>query len=269
MKAQYLLRFDDICPTMNWEIWEEIEAVLCDQGIDPLLAVIPDNRDEMLRVSPPNGHFWDRVHKWEDRGWTIAMHGWQHQYVTSDGGIIGLNPYSEFAGLPRHEQEQKLRTGVEVFRANGIDSDVWIAPAHSFDIVTVKLLSELGFHYISDGFFFFPHLDEFGMIWIPQQLWSFRWRPFGVWTICFHINRWAGADVLAFRQNTASYRKAISSFSAIVRQFDGRQKTTLDTIEASVYRSLAQAKYSVKRGLTSSRPAAPKSERSFSPKEYV
>ena len=25
MKAQYLLRFEDLCPTMNWRVWEPVE----------------------------------------------------------------------------------------------------------------------------------------------------------------------------------------------------------------------------------------------------
>src|SRR5688572_15384620 len=40
---QYLLRFDDICPTMNWRVWAEIESVLIQREIKPLLAVVPDN----------------------------------------------------------------------------------------------------------------------------------------------------------------------------------------------------------------------------------
>ena len=46
--ATYLVRFDDICPTMNWEAWEQVENVLVSEGIRPILAVVPDNRDENL-----------------------------------------------------------------------------------------------------------------------------------------------------------------------------------------------------------------------------
>ena len=247
MKAQYLLRFDDVCPTMNWRVWDAVEAVLCDRQIEPMLAVVPDNRDEKLQVSPPDEHFWDRVRNWQSRGWKIAMHGWQHRLETKNGGIIGLNEVSEFAGFPESEQEAKLRAGLEVLRSEGITSDLWIAPAHSFDYVTLKLLSQLGFRYISDGFSPLPHVDEFGITWIPQQLWSFRRRPFGVWTICLHINRWTSADVLAFQEDTLRYTEAISSPRAILGQFAGRRRTLFDELAGSAYRSLAQAKPKMKR----------------------
>jgi len=245
MRAQYLLRFDDICPSMNWRAWDAIEAVLLDQGIDPILAVVPDNQDEVLRVSAANYLFWDRVREWQARGWTIGMHGWQHRFVTKDGGILAVNEFSEFAGLPQCEQQRKLQAGLEILQEHGIHPKVWIAPAHSFDTVTIQGLGQLGFRYISDGFSPLPHVDEFGMTWIPQQLWSFRWRPFGVWTICFHINGWARADIMAFKERTTRYRGTISSFSTIVDRYDGRQKTLFDHTAALVYRSAAQAKLAV------------------------
>ena len=111
MRAHYLFRFDDICPSMNWRAWDDIETILCEQRIKPILAVVPDNRDEALRVSPPNARFWDRVREWQAWGWTIAMHGWQHRFVTKDAGILRVNKRSEFGGLPRDEQRSKLRCG--------------------------------------------------------------------------------------------------------------------------------------------------------------
>jgi len=232
---------------MNWRAWDDIETILCDQRIKPILAVVPDNRDDTLRVSAPNARFWDRVREWQAWGWTIAMHGWQHRFVTNYAGILGVNKRSEFAGLPRYEQRSKLWSGLEVFRREGIDSTVWIAPAHSFDTVTIEVLIQLGFRYISDGFFPLPHVDEFGLTWIPQQLWSFRWRPFGVWTICFHMNHWTSADILSFKKSTARLGEAISSFTVIADQYDGRQKTLMDSVAARLYRSAAEVKPAINR----------------------
>ena len=48
--TKYLLRFDDLCPTMNWKIWSEIEAVLLERRLKPVLAVVPDNQDPGLQV---------------------------------------------------------------------------------------------------------------------------------------------------------------------------------------------------------------------------
>src|SRR5256885_866914 len=44
VSARYLVRFDDLCPTMNWDVWKSVEEVLFRTGIRPLLAVIPDNQ---------------------------------------------------------------------------------------------------------------------------------------------------------------------------------------------------------------------------------
>jgi predicted deacetylase len=251
MRAQYLLRFDDICPSMNWRVWNGIERVLRDQGIKPILAVIPDNRDEELRISCPDDHFWDRVRQWQSWGWTIAMHGWQHCYVTNHSGVLGVNNYSEFAGLSRHEQEYKLECGQKVFEREGIASSIWIAPAHSFDAVTIDALSRLRFRYISDGFSSLPHVDDHGIMWIPQQLWDFRWRFFGVWTICFHINRWTDNDIVNFKKRAAQYRLVISNFNTIVDRYNKRQKTRTDQMTARMYRSAAQTKAAVTQRIRS------------------
>src|SRR4051794_18231999 len=52
MVPRYLLRFDDICPTMNWPIWDRVEQTLIDQDIQPIVAVIPNNQDPALNVHP-------------------------------------------------------------------------------------------------------------------------------------------------------------------------------------------------------------------------
>lgn len=236
---------------MNWRVWDQIEDVLCTQQIEPILAIVPDNRDPVLQVSSADEHFWDRARGWQARGWKIGLHGWQHRFVTNDAGIIGTNPNSEFAGLPEAEQERKLRLGLDIFRSEDIKSDLWVAPAHSFDSVTVKLLSELGFRYISDGLSPLPYVDHSGITWIPQQLWGFRTRPFGVWTICFHINSWADRDVAEFRENVERYHNAISNVSTVAAEFRERRETFLDSFTADLFR-----RYIVWRRIQAERKAA-------------
>ena len=248
MGACYLLRFDDICPSMNWWVWDHVERILLDHQLQPILGVIPDNCDDDLRICASDARFWDRVRAWQARGWVIAMHGWQHRlFVTKDGGILRLNNHGEFAGLPRQQQKLKICSGLEVFEREGIRTVTWIAPAHSFDEVTLQILSESDFRYISDGFFLLPHLDRFGLTWIPQQLWSFRWRPFGVWTICFHINRWTSAEISGFVESIAKYRERITDLSTVVSQYRWRQQSALDSATAHVYRSAASVKAATNR----------------------
>ena len=45
MSAKYILRFDDICSTMNWNKWNSIEDILIKHNIKPILAIVPDNKD--------------------------------------------------------------------------------------------------------------------------------------------------------------------------------------------------------------------------------
>src|SRR5438093_2895309 len=156
--AQYLLRFDDVCPTMNWKVWAEIETILVQRRLKPILAVVPDNRDPVLQVDPPAGDFWDRVRAWQDRGWTIALHGFQHRYVSRHAGLVARWKASEFAGLPAAEQREKLRRGLEIFRHEGVSSRVWIAPGNTFDTTTVELLPSFGIQVISAGYFQFPYI---------------------------------------------------------------------------------------------------------------
>lgn len=63
--AQYLLRFDDLCPTVSRARWERFLPLIEEFGIRPILAVIPDNLDHSLELSPP-GHIkrnLQRIHR--------------------------------------------------------------------------------------------------------------------------------------------------------------------------------------------------------------
>ncbi len=214
-RARYLIRFDDICPTMNWDIWDRIEAVLLDAGVHPILAVVPNNHDPNLVAMPPRADFWSRVRKWQAMGWTIALHGYEHVYETSDSGLIGLNPRSEFAGLSREIQRTKLLKALEIFKAQGVSADAWVAPGHSFDRTTVDLLVELGVDVISDGYFHRP-VSLYGAKWVPQQLWRFRKLPGGLWTVCYHANHFSTRDIDHLAGALNEYRGQITSLREVL-----------------------------------------------------
>ena len=74
MKSKYLIRFDDICPSMNWDVWDEIESILLERNIKPIIAIIPDNHDSKLEITRKNDLFWERARKWQEFGWTIGLH---------------------------------------------------------------------------------------------------------------------------------------------------------------------------------------------------
>jgi predicted deacetylase len=229
MKTKFILRFDDICPTMNWRIWRLLEADLCELNIKPLMAVIPDNRDRDLMVSTPGVEdFWKGVRSWQERGWTIGLHGYQHRYLTSMAGMYGRIPRSEFAGLPYEIQEIKLRNAIRIFRDHQVSPAVWVAPAHSFDATTVSILSKLGVRIISDGYAIYPYQDADGVTWIPQQFGKFRKLPFGVWTICCHFNPWTDAETERFRQDLRKYRRHFTAVTDVVKSYRERRRNWLD-----------------------------------------
>lgn len=222
--TKYLLRFDDICPTMNWDIWSPIEALLVAKKLKPILAVVPDNQDPVLRVgSGASSVFWERVRTWQNWGWTIALHGYQHMYVSKNAGLVGLRKKSEFAGLPPAAQEDKLRRGMEIFRREKIQPRTWIAPGNSFDATTVSLLPKFGIQVICDGYFWYPHTCRQGLIWVPQQLFSFRSAPSGVWTVCFHHNQWKNTDMLAFGEDVSRYETDIWSLDEALQRYGSRR----------------------------------------------
>lgn len=221
--TRYLLRFDDLCPTMNWRLWADIEAELVKRNLKPILAVVPDNQDPELQVQSAVTDFWARVRDWQARGWTIALHGYQHRYVICHPGIVTTKKKSEFAGVPPAEQEEKLRQGMKIFEQHGIHAPVWIAPSNSFDAATVSLLPKFGITMICDGNFRFPFVCRNNLFWIPHQIFSFRPAPPGVWTVCYHHNQWNSDSLGHFRRDLDRYGPFISSVEEIRREWEGRR----------------------------------------------
>lgn len=234
MSARYLVRFDDICPTMNWQVWAQLEPVLQAHDVKPIMAVVPDNRDSHLAVDAPRSDFWMRVRRWQAAGWTIALHGHQHLYATREAGLVGINRYSEFAGLAEDRQREKLQLALAVFEREGVRVDAWVAPAHSFDAVTLRLLVQAGVRVVSDGFYTRPVL-HMGAVWVPQQLWRFRpmWR--GLWTVCFHHNAFDQAAVERFAEDIANYAPHIVDLPAALASHAVAQRGATDAAFASAW----------------------------------
>ena len=194
MFEKYIIRIDDACPTMNHQNWNRLEKLLNSYHIKPIVAVVPNNRDKKLMVNRADSGFWQHVKRWQDRGWEIALHGFEHRYVTKHKSLVPINDYSEFAGVPLEEQKKKIKEGIKIFKEHNISCRVWIAPAHSFDENTIKALqSESDITIISDGIAWSPYY-KYKMYWIPQQLWKPRKMPFGTWTICYHPDEMIDRD---------------------------------------------------------------------------
>ncbi|GDX40869.1 hypothetical protein LBMAG21_11610 [Armatimonadota bacterium] len=229
--ARYLVRFDDICPAMNWDMWGKIETVLRENGVKPILAVVPDNKDPLLDVGAPVSDFWERVRGWQGEGWTIALHGYQHIYQNKLSGLMKISNKSEFAGLPLAVQEENLRKGVEIFRQNGVHTNVWVAPSHSFDENTLTALRNVGVNIVSDGLGVLPHGSLDTTYWIPQQMWgAFYERKSGVWTVCYHHNDWQEKDLKRFTQFIEAYSDRMTSVDEVACDYPARAFSIADAI---------------------------------------
>jgi predicted deacetylase len=242
MSAKFLLRFDDICPTINWDVWQKLEDVMMEEGVCPMLSVIPDNQDPNLHEGAPNERFWERVRTWQARGWTIGLHGYQHRYVSKNPGIVGLKPYSEFAGVPMEAQRANLKQALAIFTREGVRPDCWVAPAHSFDENTVRILLSLGVRTISDGLALYPHRDSQNVVWVPQQLWRFRSVPFGVWTICIHSKDDLYLDPEHFRRCIREYKQSITNLPAMVDAYAQRKSSWMDRVFGALWHLAIRAK---------------------------
>jgi predicted deacetylase len=186
MFAKYIIRLDDACPTMNKKNWDRMEKLLDKHTIKPMVAIIPDNQDKKLMVDTYDNDFWSKSRRWQDKNWEIALHGYEHKYVTKGSSIVPINNYSEFSGLSLEKQKEKIKEGISIFKEEALSCRLWIAPAHSFDENTIKALkSESDISIISDGIAFDSYWEH-DIHWVPQQLWRARKMPFGTWTICFH-----------------------------------------------------------------------------------
>jgi predicted deacetylase len=244
IRPKYLIRFDDICPTMNWTVWNRVEEILRSNQLRPILSVIPDNQDSSLEIDPANTNFWDRVRQWQSWGWTIGLHGYQHRYTSAASGIVGIKNASEFAGVSLREQCCRLRSAAKILFDQRVEPRVWVAPGHSFDRTTVTLLGEVGISCISDGLFLTPRRDGSGMLWIPQQLWRFRWLPLGVWTICFHHNGWSQFQLDDFATAVARFRRSIVGFEETALAYRSARRAPVDGLVPKLFRYLVRRKQS-------------------------
>lgn len=179
-------RLDDIVPEMDWDRFNRMKSIFDKYKVKPLIGVVPDNQDPLLNVRGEHLDFWGTVRHLQEEGWMIAQHGYQHLYVTKDPGLLKVNQRSEFAGLPFAEQEIKIQKGREILEKNGILTDIFMAPSHSFDKNTLRALKESGFKYVSDGYTNYPY-EYMGLKFIP----CFHCLPKkrnGLVTVCIHTN---------------------------------------------------------------------------------
>lgn len=210
--AQYLIRFDDFCPTMLRERSERFLSLVSRYGIHPILAVVPDNRDPGLNLQPADPQFWNRMRVLENAGAAIGMHGYRHLCVSHGKSLLSLHKLTEFAGVDEIQQRQWIRCGLEILRGYGLSPRLFVAPRHGFDARTLRALAWEGLGILSDGFASRPFIRN-EVMWIPQQLWEPVPKSSGLWTICIHTNTASPAleqKVERFLEKNASHFAAFN-----------------------------------------------------------
>ncbi len=221
--AQYLLRFDDLCPTVSALRWRACVALIEEFHLHPILAVVPDNRDPELCASPPDPGFWNRLRALEAAGAAVALHGYHHLCLSRGRSLLPLHSQSEFAGVSAATQRAWIGEGLHLLRAHSLNPRLWVAPRHGFDAATLATLRDEGILLLSDGFARRPFLSN-GLTWIPQQLWAPVEKPSGLWTICVHPNTTSAAALAALH---AFLSRNAACFTSIERVIAESQPTPL------------------------------------------
>lgn len=186
MAFQIVFRLDDICPRMNYEKFKRFQHIFDRYDVKPIIGVVPDNQDDNLNPCEALPEFWDVMRQLKNRGWTVAMHGHTHVYTTKEPGLFHRAAQSEFAGLPYDRQLDKIKKGIEILKAQGLETDLFMAPSNTVDSNTMKALRNTGFRYITIGGTDAPY-DWHGLTIVPCRETKPK-RLWGLSTVCFHPN---------------------------------------------------------------------------------
>ncbi len=219
------IRIDDVTPEMDWNKFYRMKALLDEHEIKPLIGVVPDTRDSKLKIDDYRPDFWEYIKALQDEGWTVAMHGYNHLYTMKNGGLFPLNKKSEFAGYDFETQNSKISQGKCIMNENGVQTDIFMAPSHSFDKNTLKALKANGFTKITDGFGDKPYKRN-GLIFYPisiKKSQSISSKKEGITTFVYHPNTMENKDFdrlekLFAKANVVSYSE-FSKYNIKSRSF--------------------------------------------------
>lgn len=218
MNTTYLIRLDDASPFMDCRKWQRIEDMLDRFHIRPLVGIIPANIDPDTIIEPEDPQFWDKARRWKQKGWSIALHGYDHVYVTDDG-MKGMNPFwrrSEFVGLPLEAQREKIGKGYSILKEHGVEPRYFYATSHTFDEYTLEALrAETDIRVISDTIALKPYAHK-GFVFVPQIFGHCVKMPVrGVFTFCFHPNEMDDGAFARLESFLEKHHQAFMSFDEI------------------------------------------------------
>ncbi len=217
-KGKYLLRIDDVAPNMNWKIYFKVKKLFFKYNIKPILGIIPNNKDPELKKFPTcKNNFFKEMQNVKDQGWSIAMHGYEHLYHNNKlKDFLSMRVKSEFVGKNYDEQNLKIKKGIEILKKKKLNTNIFFAPNHSFDSLTLKSLKANNFKYIIDGYGFAPFKSD-GLIFIPQMFNRPIKFPFGLHTSVYHFNTFTNSDFLRLEKFVKENYNNIIDFKLALR----------------------------------------------------
>lgn len=229
----YLMRLDDASEYMDLEKWKRMEKLLDKYSVKPIYGIIPANKDpELLKYNKVN-KFWELMKTWEEKGWTPALHGYNHIFETSEGGLNPVNNRSEYAGVSLEIQKQKIKDGYNLLKSHNIIPDIFFAPAYTFDTNTLIALKEESLiriicDTIANDIYF---KDEF--YYIPQQSGHCQKLPFKITTFCYHPNIMNDIDFERLEVFLKNYSKNFINFKIV--KLKKRNYSFLDKLFRKIY----------------------------------
>jgi predicted deacetylase len=217
LRERYYLRLDDAHERMHLKNWKKIESLCIKYDIKPLVALIPNNKDSEIcfETNTNNINIDDTVKRWYQADWCIGIHGYNHDLVSINPlrNILPLNNVSEFVHLSKPLIHNKLVSAVDNFKKRNIKTEIFVPPAHSYNVATLKILQEsTDIKIVSDGWDFLPFVEN-GITFLPQQLWKFRRMYFGHWTICLHPSSMCDVE---FEMLEGSLKRHSNKFGSFV-----------------------------------------------------
>lgn len=229
----YIIRLDDASNYMNHENWNRMEKLLDKYNIKPIVGIIPNNKDINFLKYNNDKNFWKKAVLWQEKKWTIAMHGYEHLYSTQDGGINPIQKRSEFAGHSLDEQENKINRGFIILKNKGLKPKIFFAPSHTFDENTllalknktdIRIISDTianDIYYYNDFYF------------IPQQSGSVRKLPFKITTFCLHPNTMKDNDFIKLEDFIKKNRRKFKDFDYNINT--KRKRNIIDFLIKKIY----------------------------------
>ena len=212
------IRMDDITSDMDFEKFYRVKKILDRYQIKPLLGIVPFNQDDNLKRNPCCEDFSTFLKMLKEEGYILALHGCYHVYTTDKKGLFPLNNFSEFAGISYEKQSEMIAKGKQRLLEWGIDTDIFMAPAHTFDRKTLRALKENGFRAVTDGFGKTPYIRD-GLIFYPiaaKRKDCFSEKA-GYTTLVLHANMMEEKDFEVLENRLSEHSKQFISYSEYLK----------------------------------------------------